>query len=55
MNKFHKRIFKRNDNTDLFIYSREKHTEKNGQELEITLPASPHMRWNPSRYEWITY
>ena len=55
MNKFHKRIFKRNDNTDLFIYSRDEHTEKNGQELEITLSSSPHMRWNPSRQEWVAY
>ena len=55
MNKFHKRIFKRNDNRNLFVYSRKEHTEKNGQELEITLASSPHMRWNPSRQEWVTY
>tara|TARA_B100001105_G_C22031261_1_gene289945 strand:- start:13 stop:357 length:345 start_codon:yes stop_codon:yes gene_type:complete len=55
MNKLHKRIFKRNDHRNLFIYSREEHIEKNGQELEITLPSSPHMRWNPSRQEWVTY
>ena len=55
MNKFHKRIFKRNDQRNLLVYSREKHIEKNGQELEITLESSPHMRWNPSRQEWVTY
>ena len=55
MNNFYKRIFKRNDDRNLYIYNREKHIEKNGQELEITPPSSPHLRWHPFRQEWITY
>ncbi len=55
MRKFHKRIFKRNDNKNLFLFSINKHTEKNTKELEITPSANPHLRWNPSRQEWVTY
>ena len=55
MNKFHKRNFERNDNRELYLYGRTEHTEKHTQELDITLPSSPHLRWNPSRKEWVTY
>ena len=55
MSKFHKRAFQRNDGRKLFIYSKDEHIEKNTQELETTFPPSPHMRWNPSRQEWVTY
>ena len=39
MNKFHKRIFERNDNRKLFIYGRTEHTETPAQELDVTLPS----------------
>ena len=55
MKKFHKRIFKRNDNRELLIYGRTEHTETPAQELDVTPPSSPHLRWNPSRQEWVTY
>ncbi len=55
MKKFHKRIFKRNDNKNLFLFSINEHTEKNTKELEITPSSNPHLRWNPSRQEWVTY
>ena len=55
MSKFYKRIFERNDNKELLIYSRSEHIEKNTQELDIMLTSSPHLRWNPSRKEWVTY
>ena len=55
MKNFYKRIFKRNDQKNLIIYGREKHTEQNKKELDITPPATPHMRWHPSRQEWVTY
>ena len=55
MKNFSKRIFKRNDGRDLFIYGREEHTENSTKELDITQPSKPHLRWHPSRQEWITY
>ena len=55
MNKYYKRIFKRSDKKELLIYGRKEHTEKNTRELDIALPSLPHLRWNPSRQEWITY
>jgi len=55
MKKFHKRIFKRNDNKNLYIYNLEEHIEKNTKELEITQSSNPHLRWHPSRQEWIVY
>ena len=39
MNKFHKRIFERNDNRELLIYGRAEHAEKHTQELDVTLPS----------------
>ena len=53
--KMHKRIFKRNDGRDLLLYGHKPHTEKNTVELEVTPASTPHLRWNPSRQEWVTY
>ena len=55
MKKIYKRKFKRNDNRQLLLYGYKKHTELNSTELDITPPPTPHMRWNPSREEWVTY
>ena len=55
MKIFHKRIFKRNDNKNLLIYSRAEHLEQHTKELSITKSSTPHLRWHPSRQEWITY
>tara|TARA_B100001250_G_scaffold408086_1_gene429885 strand:+ start:381 stop:1436 length:1056 start_codon:yes stop_codon:yes gene_type:complete len=54
-NNYHKRIFKRNDGKDLMLYGREEHLEGNTKELDVTKSSTPHMRWNPSRQEWVTY
>ena len=51
----HKRIFKRNDGQDLLLFGYNKHTENNIDELEVTPVSLPHLRWNPSRQEWVTY
>ena len=51
----HKRIFKRNDNQSLLLFGLKPHTENNTTELEITPSSKPHLRWNPSRQEWVTY
>ena len=55
MKKYYKKIFKRNDNKNLLLFSTVKNQEKNMKELEITNIVSPHMRWHPFRQEWITY
>ena len=55
MKIFHKRIFKRNDQKNLYIYGRKEHFEKNAAELNVTDQSTPHLRWNPSRKEWVTY
>ncbi len=55
MSKFYKRIFKRNDDRDLLIYGRKNHNEESLTQLEKTPQSKPHMRWNPSRLEWVTY
>ena len=55
MKKIYKRKFKRNDNRQLLLYGYKEHTELNSTELDITPPPTPHMRWNPSREEWVTY
>ena len=55
MKKIYKREFERNDKRNLLLYGYEKHHEKASEELKITSPPSPHMRWNPSRQEWVTY
>lgn len=51
----HKRIFKRNDDKDLLLFGNNPHTEDSNSELEITPTSKPHLRWNPSRQEWVTY
>ena len=51
----YKRIFKRNDGKNLIIYGLKPHIEDSGIELEITTSSKPHLRWNPSRQEWVTY
>ena len=55
MNQIHKRIFIRNDKKELYLYGYKEHKEPPSQELEITEIPKPHMRWNPSREEWVTY
>ncbi|MDC3176936.1 galactose-1-phosphate uridylyltransferase [Pelagibacteraceae bacterium] len=55
MNEIHKRIFIRNDKKELYLYGYKEHKESPSQELEITEIPKPHMRWNPSREEWVTY
>ncbi len=51
----YKHIFKRNDGENLLLFSKKHHNEKNTKELEITKSSNPHLRWNPSRQEWVTY
>ena len=55
MQKYYKRIFKRNDHSNLILYSLKKHTKKNTKELNASPSSKPHLRWNPSRAEWVTY
>ena len=55
MNQIHKRIFIRNDEKKLYLYGYKEHKESPSQELEITEIPKPHMRWNPSREDWVTY
>ena len=53
MKKIYKREFERNDKRHLLLFGYEEHLEKASKELEITPPPNPHMRWNPSRQEWV--
>tara|TARA_B100001123_G_C15199157_1_gene982603 strand:+ start:305 stop:1354 length:1050 start_codon:yes stop_codon:yes gene_type:complete len=55
MQKINKRIFVRNDTQEMYLYGYDQHTEKPSVELEILPPSKPHLRWHPSRQEWITY
>ena len=55
MKKIHKRNFKRNDKKYLLLFGYNQHYEESGKELKITEIPEPHMRWNPSRNEWVTY
>ena len=55
MRQIHKRKFIRNDNKELLLYGYDEHKEPPNQELDITDIPKPHMRWNPSREEWVTY
>ena len=55
MHQINKRKFVRNDNKELLLYGYDKHKESPSQELNITDIPKPHMRWNPSREEWVTY
>ena len=55
MKKIYKREFKRNDKRHLLLFGYKEHIEEASEELKITAEPSPHMRWNPSRQEWVTY
>lgn len=55
MKKIYKREFERNDKRHLLLYGYNEHSERSSEELEVTTSPSPHMRWNPSRQEWVTY
>ena len=55
MKKIYKRKFLRNDEKDLLLFSYSQNKEKPGKELDLTIIPEPHMRWNPSREEWVTY
>ena len=39
----HKRVFKRNDNKELFLYGNNQHNETSTKELEQTPTPEPHM------------
>ena len=39
----------------LLLYGYKEHIEDASTELEVTPAPTPHMRWNPSRQEWVTY
>ena len=55
MKKIYKREFERNDKRNLLLFGYEEHTESASKQLAITPESNPHMRWNPSRQEWVTY
>ena len=55
MKKIYKREFERNDKRHLLLYGYNEHKELASQELEKIEVSKPHMRWNPSRQEWVTY
>tara|TARA_B100002051_G_scaffold273166_1_gene311422 strand:- start:506 stop:1555 length:1050 start_codon:yes stop_codon:yes gene_type:complete len=55
MKKIYKRNFVRNDKRELLLFGYKKHEERASEELELTKIPRPHMRWNPSREEWVTY
>tara|TARA_B100000575_G_scaffold224657_1_gene185133 strand:+ start:668 stop:1714 length:1047 start_codon:yes stop_codon:yes gene_type:complete len=53
--KVFKRNFKRNDGNNLLLFGYKENSEKAGVQLENNEVSRPHMRWNPSRQEWVTY
>ena len=55
MHQIYKRTFTRNDNKELLLYGYQEHTETPSQEINVNDIPKPHMRWNPSREEWVTY
>ncbi len=55
MKKIYKRNFVRTDKRKLLLYGYTEHNEVAGKQLETTEISKPHMRWNPSRDEWVTY
>ena len=55
MKKIYKRIFERNYKRHLLLFGYQEHTEVESKQLDFTPSPSPHMRWNPSRQEWVTY
>ena len=55
MKKVFKRNFIRNDKKILILFGYKEHNEKSSVELESIETTKPHMRWSPSRNDWITY
>ena len=55
MQKIFKRTFIRNDSRELYLYGYNEHTERASKELDVMFPSQPHLRWNKSRQEWVTY
>ena len=55
MRQIHKRVFVRNDSKELLLYGYKEHKEAASEQLDINDIPKPHMRWNPSREEWVTY
>ena len=55
MKKIFKRTFLRNDGEDLYIFGYDEHNEAPLTQIEASVNSSPHLRWNPSRQEWVTY
>ncbi len=55
MKKIHKNKFLRKDNKNLYIYGFHKFLDSPAYEITVDKIAKPHMRWNPSRQEWVTY
>ena len=55
MKKVYKKEFIRNDEKKLLLFGFKNHDENPSKELERTENSIPHMRWNPSRLEWVTY
>ena len=55
MKKFSKRTFLRNDGEKLYIYGYNEHNETPLKQIDISANSNPHLRWNPSRQEWVTY
>ena len=55
MHQIHKRAFIRNDNKELLLYGYQKHIENPSKQIDTSDIPKPHMRWNPSREEWVTY
>ncbi len=55
MKKIYKRSFVRTDKKKLLLYGYVEHNEVASKQLETIEISKPHMRWNPSRGEWVTY
>ncbi len=55
MRQIHRRVFIRSDNKELLIYGYEDHKEVASKQIIENNIQKPHMRWNPSREEWVTY
>ena len=55
MKKIYKRIFIRNDSREMYLYGYNNHNEAALEELKITSPSKPHLRWHAPRQEWVTY
>jgi Galactose-1-phosphate uridylyltransferase len=55
MSQIHKRTFVRNDDKEIILYGYQEHKEPASQQLDVNNILNPHMRWNPSREEWVTY